>query len=476
MYFNGEGIQLVHVPARQYRRRHPGVLPQLGCDCGRRHLQHRRLPAHRPGARRARQRRHRGAQPPDRPRDLRAVHRGRHAHRARPRAHQRRIRRGGVPRHGHHRARPGAGARGEGADARAGEGLASHAGLGAALRLDHRGRGRPRSSSRRCIAASPAGKAASRAPRRDARRSSRWPPLPAPRGRPPRQFDITGSYNAMFHEDQPERIPGPSLGDYLGLPINESARAFADAWDASRLTVPEHQCRAHSSPYILRGPLNMRIWDERARRDAAGGRHPHRHQQLPATPDGVDGRPPASVAVRRAHLDGVFDRPVGGRGAGRDHHPHQADVAPAQRAAAERSGDAHRALLAARPGADLRHHYRRPGVSDRAAGQDHQHAAQPAAARAAAAALPVHCRRRDRQPAARRGAALPSGAEPVPEGIRRGSSSCPRRPCAAAPRRCTRSSPPRCGGSRRGAAGLQPRQPVSTASTARRGRPCRPRP
>jgi hypothetical protein len=79
------------------------------------------------------------------------------------------------------------------------------------------------------------------------------------------QFDISGSYNAIFHEDQPERLPGPSLGDYLGLPINDSARAFAEAWDASRLTVPEHQCRAHSSPYILRGPLNMRIWDERDR-------------------------------------------------------------------------------------------------------------------------------------------------------------------------------------------------------------------
>ena len=77
------------------------------------------------------------------------------------------------------------------------------------------------------------------------------------------QFDITGSYNAIFHEDQPERIPGPSLGDYLGLPINDSARAFAEAWDASRLRVPEHQCRAHSAPYIMRGPLNMRIWDER---------------------------------------------------------------------------------------------------------------------------------------------------------------------------------------------------------------------
>mgnify|MGYP006272605117 CR=1 FL=1 len=77
------------------------------------------------------------------------------------------------------------------------------------------------------------------------------------------QYDITGSYNALFHEDQPERIPGPALGDYLGLPINDNARAFAEAWDPSRLTVPEHQCRAHSAPYILRGPLNMRIWDER---------------------------------------------------------------------------------------------------------------------------------------------------------------------------------------------------------------------
>ena len=77
------------------------------------------------------------------------------------------------------------------------------------------------------------------------------------------QIDLTGNWQGVFHEDQLERIPGPALGDYLGLPINDEARAFADAWDPSRLTVPEHQCRAHSAPYILRGPLNMRIWEER---------------------------------------------------------------------------------------------------------------------------------------------------------------------------------------------------------------------
>ena len=60
------------------------------------------------------------------------------------------------------------------------------------------------------------------------------------------QFDITGSYNAMFHEDQPERIPGPSLGDYLGLPITDGARLHADSWDASRLTLREHQCKVHT--------------------------------------------------------------------------------------------------------------------------------------------------------------------------------------------------------------------------------------
>jgi hypothetical protein len=77
------------------------------------------------------------------------------------------------------------------------------------------------------------------------------------------QVDFAGHWIGLMHEDQPERVPGPSIGDYMGLPLNESARAFAESWDASRLTVPEHQCRAHASPYIYRGPLNLRIWEDR---------------------------------------------------------------------------------------------------------------------------------------------------------------------------------------------------------------------
>jgi glyoxylase-like metal-dependent hydrolase (beta-lactamase superfamily II) len=65
------------------------------------------------------------------------------------------------------------------------------------------------------------------------------------------------------HEDEQDRGPGPDLGDYLGLPINDAARLFAESWDASRLTLQEHQCRVHIAPYIYHGPLNLRIWEEK---------------------------------------------------------------------------------------------------------------------------------------------------------------------------------------------------------------------
>lgn len=75
--------------------------------------------------------------------------------------------------------------------------------------------------------------------------------------------DLSGVWQPRYHEDFPERIPGPELRDYLGLPINDAARQFADSWDSSRIALPEEQCRVHVSPYILRGPLNLRIWYEK---------------------------------------------------------------------------------------------------------------------------------------------------------------------------------------------------------------------
>jgi len=76
------------------------------------------------------------------------------------------------------------------------------------------------------------------------------------------QVDLTGMWAPLFHEDQPERAPGPEVGDYLGLPINDAARLHAITWDASLLTVPEHQCKPHPSTYGFRGVGNLRITEE----------------------------------------------------------------------------------------------------------------------------------------------------------------------------------------------------------------------
>ena len=73
------------------------------------------------------------------------------------------------------------------------------------------------------------------------------------------QVDLTGMWAPIFHEDQVERIPGPDVGDYAGLPINDALRLRADTWDASLLTLPEHQCKPHPSTYGFRGVGNLRM-------------------------------------------------------------------------------------------------------------------------------------------------------------------------------------------------------------------------
>jgi hypothetical protein len=74
--------------------------------------------------------------------------------------------------------------------------------------------------------------------------------------------DFSGEWAPRFHEDEPERVPGPELGDFLGIPISDAARLRALSWEASVQTLPEWQCRPHSADYIWRGPSPLRIWKE----------------------------------------------------------------------------------------------------------------------------------------------------------------------------------------------------------------------
>jgi hypothetical protein len=77
------------------------------------------------------------------------------------------------------------------------------------------------------------------------------------------QISLEGEWTGRYQEDQMDRVPGGELGNYSGLPINEAARFYADSWDISRVSVPEHQCKVYNVAHIFRGPLQFRVWNEK---------------------------------------------------------------------------------------------------------------------------------------------------------------------------------------------------------------------
>jgi hypothetical protein len=75
--------------------------------------------------------------------------------------------------------------------------------------------------------------------------------------------DFSGGWMPLYHEDGPERLPGPELGDYTGIPVNDAARLRGDSYDADRISVvTEYQCRQHGGDYSMRGLATLRIGAE----------------------------------------------------------------------------------------------------------------------------------------------------------------------------------------------------------------------
>lgn len=75
------------------------------------------------------------------------------------------------------------------------------------------------------------------------------------------EIDLSGVWGVRFHEDFPERVPGPDMVEYEGIPINEANRTRGLSWDPSILTLEEYQCRPHPSDYFTRFSPE-RIWRE----------------------------------------------------------------------------------------------------------------------------------------------------------------------------------------------------------------------
>jgi cyclase len=77
------------------------------------------------------------------------------------------------------------------------------------------------------------------------------------------QLSIVGEWAGRYHEDQTDRVPGDIQGDFTGVPINEAARRYAEAYDVRRVNLLEHQCQPYNLAHIYRGPLQFRIWEEK---------------------------------------------------------------------------------------------------------------------------------------------------------------------------------------------------------------------
>ena len=74
------------------------------------------------------------------------------------------------------------------------------------------------------------------------------------------EIDFSGDWRPLYHEDLPERSPGPHLADYSGMPINDAARMRGDSYNPNRISVvSEYICRQHGGDYSMRGAADLNI-------------------------------------------------------------------------------------------------------------------------------------------------------------------------------------------------------------------------
>ena len=178
--------------------------------------------------------------------------------------------------------------------------------------------------------------------------------------------DLSGYWHNPLFEDNLDRFEGPTVGEWVGLPLNDASRRAAESWDAAILSVPEHQCQDYPADYASNSVAPISIWKEmdpqshnviawRSRLQWMGGERTI----------WMDGRPRPSEDVA-PHLARVLDGTLGARHIGRHDDSPQEQLAPAQRSATQRQGHAGRALHTARQRPDDRHDDSRPGLLHRA--------------------------------------------------------------------------------------------------------------
>ncbi len=213
----------------------------------------------------------------------------------------------------------------------------------------------------------------------------------------------------------PNGLPGPELGDYTGIPVNDAARLRGDSYDADRISVvTEYQCRQHGGDYSMRGLATLRIG---AQIEPATQRllafHTRIGFQSMERTIWLDGR--AHPPPEAAHTwQGFLDRRVGGQHAHDHHDALEGELSTPQRLARDGEPHVHRALDEARRVPHGRHGDRRSGVVDRDARPQSELGSRsgPADGR-----NPMRVRHRDSRSGAA-GAASPAGHESVAPRVR----------------------------------------------------------
>jgi hypothetical protein len=75
----------------------------------------------------------------------------------------------------------------------------------------------------------------------------------------PLQYDISGGWVPVVHEDANNRQNGGEYEELAGLPVNEAARMRYESFSEDQVSLLEFQCRRYTSPYSTR-TAHATIW------------------------------------------------------------------------------------------------------------------------------------------------------------------------------------------------------------------------
>jgi hypothetical protein len=124
------------------------------------------------------------------------------------------------------------------------------------------------------------------------------------------EVDFAGQWAPLFHEDNPEPLPGPELGDYMGIPSTKPPVCSADSYDADRISVvTEYQCRPHGGDYAR--PVEYENRFHYRSRHAKADRDPHADEFSGDETYDLDGWAAASSGHGASHGFRVSPPPPG---------------------------------------------------------------------------------------------------------------------------------------------------------------------